>query len=170
LANGRTNNAVTKKRGAVSGGGRKPWRQKGTGNARFGSTRNPIWRGGGVAFGPTGQENYTRRLSTASKRQALRQALSLAAKEDRIKVVDSFAPADAKSKAAAALLKKIECSGAALVIVANKEASIERAVRNLPNVQLVQSSYLNVYDVLNANNLVFEKAALAAVHEKLGAK
>src|ERR1700759_440501 len=73
LAGGRTNDAVAKKRGQVRGGGRKPWRQKGTGNARFGSTRNPIWRGGGVAFGPTGNENYTRKLSTSAKRQALRQ-------------------------------------------------------------------------------------------------
>src|SRR5581483_2578270 len=89
LANGRTNNAVAKKRGEVSGGGRKPWRQKGTGNARFGSSRNPIWRGGGVAFGPSGNENYSRKLSLTAKRQALRQALSLAAKEDRIKVIDS---------------------------------------------------------------------------------
>src|SRR6266446_341125 len=75
LANGRTNNAVAKRRGEVRGGGRKPWRQKGTGNARFGSSRNPIWRGGGVAFGPTGLENYTRKLNIGAKRTALRQAL-----------------------------------------------------------------------------------------------
>src|SRR4029077_14780932 len=80
LAEGRSNNAVTKKRGLVSGGGRKPWAQKGTGNARFGSSRNPIWRGGGVAFGPTGKENYVRRLNLSAKRTALLQALSLAAK------------------------------------------------------------------------------------------
>ena len=77
LANGRSNNAIVKKRGEVSGGGRKPWRQKGTGRARFGSSRNPIWRGGGIAFGPTGDENYTHKLPVATKRLAIRQALSL---------------------------------------------------------------------------------------------
>src|SRR5665213_2395344 len=76
LANGRENLAVTKTRGLVRGGGKKPWRQKGTGRARFGSSRNPIWRGGGAAFGPTGNENYTRKLSLSAKRQAIRQALS----------------------------------------------------------------------------------------------
>src|SRR5580658_9500569 len=73
LANGRGNLAVTKTRGLVSGGGRKPWRQKGTGRARFGSSRNPIWRGGGIAFGPTGQENYTKNLNIKAKRLALKQ-------------------------------------------------------------------------------------------------
>jgi large subunit ribosomal protein L4 len=80
LANGRGNLAVTKTRGLVSGGGRKPWRQKGTGRARFGSSRNPIWRGGGIAFGPTGEENYSHKLPVAQKRQAIRQALSIALK------------------------------------------------------------------------------------------
>src|ERR1700746_1524972 len=88
LANGRDNLAVTKTRGLVSGGGKKPWRQKGTGRARFGSSRNPIWRGGGIAFGPTGNENYSRKISVSAKKQALRQALSLAAHEDRIKVIE----------------------------------------------------------------------------------
>jgi len=78
LANGRDNLAQTKTRGLVSGGGKKPWKQKGTGRARFGSSRNPIWRGGGIAFGPTGEENYSIKVNVAAKRQALRQALSLA--------------------------------------------------------------------------------------------
>src|SRR5882757_6002067 len=86
LANGRENLAVTKTRGLVSGGGKKPWKQKGTGRARFGSTRNPIWRGGGIAFGPTGNENYSIKVNVGAKRQAIRQALSLAASENRIRV------------------------------------------------------------------------------------
>src|SRR5258708_2202572 len=86
LANGRRNLAVTKTRGLIRGGGRKPWRQKGTGRARFGSSRNPIWRGGGITFGPTGQENYTKQLNVKAKRQALRQALSL--KADRVVVIE----------------------------------------------------------------------------------
>jgi large subunit ribosomal protein L4 len=83
LANGRINSAKTKKRGQVSGGGAKPWRQKGTGRARFGSSRNPIWRGGGIAFGPTGEENYSKKLNTTAKRKAIKQALSIANKEGR---------------------------------------------------------------------------------------
>src|SRR6185437_12915070 len=90
LGNGRTAAARTKKRGEVSGGGKKPWRQKGTGNARFGSSRNPIWRGGGIAFGPTGEQNYAAKLSVQAKRQALRQALSLAAASDKITVIDDI--------------------------------------------------------------------------------
>src|SRR5258708_37309091 len=87
LANGRTNPAKTLPRGEVSGGGKKPWKQKGTGRARFGSSRNPIWTGGGVAFGPTGNENYSRKLGTSSKRTALCQALSLAVEADKVKII-----------------------------------------------------------------------------------
>src|SRR5437868_1573288 len=90
LANGRSNYAKAKKRGELRGGGIKPWRQKGTGRARFGSSRNPIWTGGGVAFGPTGNENYSRKLSTSSKRTALRQALSLAAGASKITVIETL--------------------------------------------------------------------------------
>lgn len=167
LANGRTNNAVAKRRGEVRGGGRKPWRQKGTGNARFGSSRNPIWRGGGVAFGPTGNENYSRKLSTNAKRQALRQALSLAAEEDRIKIIDSFGAGDGKSKAAASLLKKIDAKNC-LVVTAGQDQVTTRAMRNLSDVKLVQANYLNTYDILNADCLVLEKAALDVINQWLG--
>jgi large subunit ribosomal protein L4 len=168
MANGRTNNAVAKKRGEVRGGGRKPWRQKGTGNARFGSSRNPIWRGGGVAFGPTGSENYSRKLTTETKRQALRQSLSLAAKEDRIKVIDSLSVAQGKTKAAANLLKKIEAQGSVMLVVADIDDPIRRATSNLADVKLVNAKYLNVYDVLNCNCLIFEKTALDEVAQWLG--
>jgi large subunit ribosomal protein L4 len=168
LANGRDNNAIVKKRGMVSGGGRKPWRQKGTGNARFGSSRNPIWRGGGVAFGPTGLENYTRKLNIGSKRTALRQALSLAAKEDKIKVIESFVIADGKTKSAIGLLNKLDASGNMLLVVANKDAAVIRSTRNIGGLQLVQANYLNVYDVTNADMIIIEKAALEAVSSWLG--
>jgi large subunit ribosomal protein L4 len=167
LANGRTNNAVAKKRGEVSGGGRKPWRQKGTGNARFGSSRNPIWRGGGVAFGPTGNENYSRKLNTSAKRQALRQALSLANKENRLAVIDSFTT-DGKTKSAQALLAKINAAGSMLLVVANHEEKFIRSTRNIGNLKTVQATYLNVYDITNANLIVFESAALEAVGKWLG--
>src|SRR5882672_8796302 len=111
LANGRDNLAQTKTRGLVSGGGKKPWKQKGTGRARFGSSRNPIWRGGGIAFGPTGEENYSVKVNVQAKRQALRQALSLAASEGHIKVIESFVNTGAKVSATAKFLGKIEATG-----------------------------------------------------------
>ena len=168
LANGRDNLAVTKTRGLVRGGGKKPWRQKGTGRARFGSSRNPIWRGGGIVFGPTGEENYTHKLHTAAKRQAIRQALSLAASEDRVKVIEAFSAKDGKAAAAATLLNKIEATGSVLVVLDHKEDLVMRATNNLPNVKVVQANYLNVYDVLNADSIVISEKALTIVHEWLG--
>lgn len=168
LAGGRTNNAVTKKRGQVSGGGRKPWRQKGTGNARFGSSRNPIWRGGGVAFGPTGNENFSRKLSTASKRTALRQALSLAAKEDRIKVIETFACPDGKVGPTLKLLAKLEAKGNILIVVSAKDNLVERATRNLKGVKAVQANYLNVYDIMSSDVIIISQKALESVGSWLG--
>jgi large subunit ribosomal protein L4 len=170
LAQGRTNNAVAKKRGEVSGGGRKPWRQKGTGNARFGSSRNPIWRGGGAAFGPTGLENYSRKLSTSAKRQALRQALSMAANEDRIKVIETFACPDGKVKPTLELLKKIGAQGSTLIVVSVKDNLVERATRNLPNLKAVQAGYLNTFDVMNSETIIISKKSLDIVNELLGTK
>jgi large subunit ribosomal protein L4 len=169
-AGGRTNNAVAKKRGEVSGGGRKPWRQKGTGNARFGSSRNPIWRGGGAAFGPSGNQNYNRKLSLTAKRQALRQALSLAVKEDRIKIIETFACPDGKVKPTMQLLKKIDASGSVLIVVSVKDQLVERATRNLPNIKAVQAGYLNTFDVLNSDAIVISRKSLDIINEWLGAK
>jgi large subunit ribosomal protein L4 len=170
LANGRLNLAVAKKRGEVSGGGRKPWKQKGTGRARFGSSRNPIWTGGGVAFGPTGNENYRKEMNVKAKRQAIRQALSLAANEDRIKVIETFETKDGKVAAAANLLKKIEANGNVLLVVSLKDALVERATRNLKDVKPVQAKYVNVYDVLNADTIVLSQKSLEIINEWLGTK
>jgi large subunit ribosomal protein L4 len=168
LANGRVNSAKTKKRGDVRGGGAKPWRQKGTGRARFGSSRNPIWTGGGVAFGPTGNENYSKKLGTGSKRLAIRQALSLSAGEDRIKVVEALSFAEGKTKSALALLKKIEAKDSILVVVDTKDEQTDRATRNLSNIKLVQATYLNVFDVMNADQIVITRKALDILSEWLG--
>ncbi|MBI1952371.1 50S ribosomal protein L4 [Candidatus Saccharibacteria bacterium] len=167
LANGRENFAVTKKRGEVRGGGIKPWRQKGTGRARFGSSRNPIWTGGGVAFGPTGNENYTRKLSTASKRTALRQALSLAVEADKLKIIETFACPDGKVKPALELFNKIGANGSVLLVVSDKDDLVERATRNLGNVKAVHAKYLSIYDILNADQIVMSKKALDIIHEWL---
>lgn len=169
LANGRDNLAVVKTRGLVRGGGKKPWKQKGTGRARFGSTRNPIWRGGGIVFGPTGLENYTKKVSTNAKRQAIRQALSLAASEGRIKVIETF---DTKGKVAdtAKLLGKLDVKGSTLIVVTEKDELVERATRNLNGVKAVSATYLNVYDLLNSDNIVVSQKSLDAITEWLGGK
>lgn len=168
LANGRDNLAVTKTRGLVSGGGRKPWKQKGTGRARFGSTRNPIWRGGGIVFGPTGEENYTKKVPVVAKRQAVRQALSLAASEGRIKVIESFVAKDGKVSATVQLLSKLEVTGSTLLVLDHKDDLTERATRNLPRVKVVSATYVNVYDVLNSDTLVVTEKALEMINQWLG--
>ncbi len=170
LANKRPNLAVAKTRGDVSGGGIKPWRQKGTGRARFGSSRNPIWRKGGAAFGPTGDENYTRKLNVSAKRQALKQALSLASSENRIMVIETFECPEGKVKPTVTLLNKIKAEGNVLLVVSDKDNLVERATRNLLKVKAVQAKYLNVFDVMNADCIVISKKALEMVHDWLGAK
>src|SRR4051812_16626471 len=148
LSNGRTNNAVTLKRGEVSGGGKKPWKQKGTGRARFGSTRNPIWRGGGIAFGPTGNENYTKEINVKAKRLAIRQALSLAAEARKIIVIEDIASKAGKTSETAGLLAKVGATRRTLLVVDTKSDELVRATANLGDVKLIQATYLNVYDVL----------------------
>jgi large subunit ribosomal protein L4 len=168
LANGRLNSAKAKKRGEVRGGGAKPWRQKGTGRARFGSSRNPIWTGGGAAFGPTGEENYIKKLNLQAKRKALRQALSLAAKEDRIKIIETLTFTDGKTKEAVKLMSKLGADGQTVIAVDDRKEATYRAVDNMTNVKLVQANYLNVFDILNADQIIITRPALDIVHEWLG--
>lgn len=170
LANGRGNLAVTKTRGLVRGGGKKPWRQKGTGRARFGSSRNPIWRGGGIVFGPTGNENYSKTLPVAQKRQAIRQALSISNKAKKITVIDSFVSKDGKVKVTLDLIAKHKLERNTLLVVDQKDAMVERSTRNISDVKVVQASYLNVYDILNADNILITKKAVDMVAEWLGEK
>lgn len=168
LSNGRTRNAVTLKRGEVSGGGRKPWKQKGTGRARFGSSRNPIWRGGGIAFGPTGEENYIKNVNVKAKRQATRQALSLAQSENKVIVIEDFKAKDGKTSAVTGFLAKVGASRKTLVVVSELNDDIVRATNNAADVKLVQARYLNVYDVMNADTLIITNDALKAISEWLG--
>jgi large subunit ribosomal protein L4 len=166
-ANIRQNLAVTKTRGLVSGGGKKPWKQKGTGRARFGSSRVPIWRGGGIVFGPTGNENYTIKLHTAAKRTALRQALSLKAKDGAIIVLNDISLKEAKTAEAAKLMSTIKANGSTIVVVDKKTPEVTRAFGNLPNVSVVTATYLDTYTVLNASTVVLTAKALDAIHEWL---
>jgi large subunit ribosomal protein L4 len=168
LANGRDNLATTKTRGLVSGGGKKPWRQKGTGRARFGSSRVPQWRHGGVVFGPTGNENYSLDMPTKAKRTALRQALSLAADAGNIRVIEAFDTKGGKVAPVANLLAKIDAKGRTLVVLANKTDEAQRATNNLPQVSLLSAKYLTVFDILNADTIVMEQPALDIVTSWLG--
>jgi large subunit ribosomal protein L4 len=160
LANGRGNNAVTKTRGLVSGGGKKPWKQKGTGRARFGSSRNPIWRGGGIAFGPTGLENYTKQLNVKAKRLAIRQALSLAADGGKVSVIEDFDIKSGKTADLVALLAKLSATRNVLLVVDNKTDELTRASRNIQQVKVVAAHYVNTFDALNADSIIFTAPAL----------
>ena len=168
LANGRENLSKTLRRGEVRGGGKKPWKQKGTGRARFGSIRVPIWRGGGITFGPLGEENYSKKMTTKAKRKAIRQALSLKAAANSVIIMDDFKVKDGKTNAASALLKKVGAERRVLIAVETKTPELERSVRNLQKVELVQAQYLNTYSIMNADKVIITKKALEAVEQWLG--
>ena len=168
LANSRSSHAKTLKRGEVRGGGKKPWKQKGTGRARFGSTRNPIWRHGGVAFGRTGEENFTKKIAKSSKLLAVRQALSMKNAEKAVIVLPADAKVAGKTKDAAKILKDLKLDGKnVLAVVAEKTPEVLRSTNNLANVKLVRSTYLNVFDIMNADAIVFSEAGLKATTEWL---
>ena len=163
LANSRSSHAKTLKRGEVRGGGKKPWKQKGTGRARFGSTRNPIWRHGGVAFGRTGEENFTKKISRSAKLQAVRQALSIKNKDKAVFMLEPTVKLDGKTKTAAKVLKDMKLEDKlVLVVVSEKTPEILRSTNNLPNVKLVRATYLNVFDIMNADAIVFGDAGYKA--------
>ena len=163
LANNRLASATTKQRGEVRGGGKKPWRQKGTGRARFGSIRNPIWRGGGIVFGPRGNENYTKKISKTSKRVALRQALTV--KAEKVLVADI--KTTGKTAEVAKFLKDNKLNRR-ILIVAEKTEELIRATNNIQEVSLVSPMYLNVFDIMNADNIVIEPKALEVIESWLG--
>lgn len=168
LANSRSSHAKTLKRGEVRGGGKKPWRQKGTGRARFGSTRNPIWRHGGVAFGRTGNENFTKKIAKSSKLLAVRQALSMKNADKAIFVLGSDVKLTGKTKDAVKVLKDMKLEGKNVLAVANeKTPEVLRSTNNLPNVKLVRATYLNVFDIMNADAIVFSESALKATEKWL---
>ena len=171
LSNSRSSHAKTLTRSEVSGGGKKPWKQKGTGRARFGSTRNPIWRHGGVAFGRTGNENFTKKIAKSSKLLAVRQALSLKNADKAVIVLDKDAKLDGKTKTAAKLLKDLKLEGKNVLAVAvEKTPEVLRSTNNLPNVKLVKATYLNVFDIMNADAIVFSEASVKATEEWLMGK
>ena len=161
LANARLASATTKQRGEVRGGGKKPWKQKGTGRARFGSSRNPIWRGGGVVFGPRGNENYKKRLSTTSKHVALRQALTLANEAGKIVVKDI--KTTGKTSEVVKFLADNKLDRKVLIVVDEKTPEILRATNNIQNALLVRSTYLSVYHILNADKIVLSTSSVDTI-------
>lgn len=163
-ANSRQPLAHTKTKGEVRGGGRKPWKQKGTGRARAGSSRSPIWVGGGITFGPRKERDYTTKLNTKERRAALRMAFST--KAETLKVLETFGEAAAKTKAAAQLLKKLGATRSVLFLNAQAENAWVRAFRNVPRVTTLAADSANVRDVLAAHTLVLTQNGLETVTKR----
>lgn len=165
LANRRQGTAATKSRGAVRGGGRKPWRQKGTGRARHGSIRSPQWVGGGVVFGPTPRD-YSYRLPKKARRAALKSALSAKVAAGNVVVLDGLSLAEPKTKTMAAVFKALDAKKP-LLVLAEWDTNVELSTRNIPGAVLAKSGGLNVYDILNSQKVVFTKDAVAKLEEVL---
>ncbi|MEW6082489.1 MAG: 50S ribosomal protein L4 [Bacillota bacterium] len=163
----RAGTASTKTRAEVRGGGRKPYRQKGTGWARHGSIRSPIWRKGGVAFGPKPRD-FGFQVPRKARRVALKSALSAKVRDGEIRVVDRIAMQEPKTGVIRSLLKKLNVSKGALVVMAEKDPNVFLSARNMPKVRSIQAVDLNVYDVLSHGHLVITQDAVARVEEVLG--
>ena len=157
---------ATKNRALVSGSGKKPWRQKGTGRARVGSTRTPLWRHGGTVFGPQ-PRGYGFKLSKKVERGALRAALAQKVKDGALVVVDALAASEIKTKAATELLKRLGCEGKAVLVDVTPDEKLALSVRNLPGVVFVPSSQLKAREVINAARVVATQGALEKLQEAL---
>lgn len=154
MSNRRQGTANAKGRAEVRGGGRKPWRQKGTGRARHGSSRSPIWRGGGVTFGPTNEKDYKKKINKKLKKKALFMVLSAKAKSDSIIVLDSFDLKEAKTKIMAKALKVLKAENSAIIAIPMKNETIWKASRNIPGISVMPASDLNVLDLLSCKKLI----------------
>ena len=163
LANLRQGTQKAKTRAEVSGGGRKPWRQKGTGHARQGSTRSPQWTHGGVVFAPTPRD-YSFKLNKKEKRLALKSALTSKVADGKLMVVDELKFDEIKTKRFAEVLKNIKADKA-LVVLNEKDDNVILSARNIPDAKTALTSTINVYDVMNAGTVVLTKAAVATIEE-----
>lgn len=163
LANRRQGTQSAKTRAEVSGGGRKPWRQKGTGHARQGSIRAPQWTGGGIVFAPKPRD-YEIRLNKKEKRIALKSALTAKAREEKIYVIDDIKVDEIKTKTMVNLFNKLEVSKA-LVILKDNDRSVIYSTRNIPDVKTAQTNTINVFDILKYDNIVIDKKALETIEE-----
>lgn len=164
LANQRQGTVSTKGRSEVSGGGRKPWRQKGTGRARHGSTRSPIWVGGGTTFGPKPRD-YRQGLPKKARRAALKSALSAKVGAGDLIVLDTLALDEPKTKLMAGVLAKIQAGSRPIIVTAERDGTLARSARNIPGVVLREARGLNVYDVISHPKLIITKEGVAKVEE-----
>ena len=163
LANKRQGTQKAKTRSEVRGGGRKPWRQKGTGHARQGSTRSPQWTGGGVVFAPTPRD-YSFKLNKKEKRAALKSALSSRVQENKLIVVDELKLDEIKTKKLAEVLKNLNVEKA-LVVINDNDQNVVMSAKNIPTVKVAQTNTINVFDILKYSNVVVTKAAVATIEE-----
>lgn len=166
LASRRAGTHATKTRGMVSGGGKKPWKQKGTGRARAGSTRSPIFAGGATLFGPQPRD-YGYRLPARARRTALRAAIADRQRSGALWVVDRIALPEAKTKRVAEMLGALGLESSTLIVIAGRDESLERAARNLPGVRVLRSEGVNVVDVLRHRNLLLTQDAMQALAERV---
>ncbi len=167
LSNRRAGTASTKTRGVVRGSGRKPWRQKGTGRARAGSIRSPLWNGGGTTFGPQPRD-YSYRLPRKARREALLSALSVKNSDGKIVVVEKLELAEAKTKLMRKMLEDLQIK-AALIIIPQSDEKLERSAKNLPTVKVLRAEGLNVYDLLRYEHLILTEESLRLLEERLAA-
>jgi len=165
LAKRRAGTAKAKGRSEISGGGKKPWRQKGTGRARAGTSRSPVWRGGGTIHGPHPRD-YDMRVPKKVRRLALKMALSQKVIDESFKVLDQFQLEQIKTKNMADLLNRFELRKTLVVIPAPDE-NIEKSARNIPNVKVLRSEGLNVYDLLNYHAVILSKDCIGKIEEAL---
>jgi len=165
MANRRKSISKTKDRSEIAGGGRKPWRQKGTGRARHGSIRSPLWKGGGVTFGPTGERVFKKKINTKMARNALLQVLSAKAKSGSILVLDDLSLKEAKTKLMADILKALKVKGSVLIILSKAKEQVVRAANNLPKTETVEARNLNALDLLSPKQLIIEKETIKVIKE-----
>ena len=166
-ANRRAGTASTKTRAHVRGGGKKPWRQKGTGRARAGSSRSPIWVGGATIFGPQPRD-YSYRLPSSARKSALRSVLSMKVREGRVVVVDAIDIPDGKTKSVVQMVDALGVTSA-LIIIAAADPMLERAARNLPTVKVLRAEGANVEDILRYQHLVLTRDAVTALSGRITA-
>jgi large subunit ribosomal protein L4 len=165
MANKRTVIAHTKDRAQVRGGGKKPWRQKGTGRARHGSRRSPLWKGGGVTFGPTKERNFEKKINKKMKRKAILMVLSAKVKNNLLLILEKLSLEKPKTKLMAGFLGKLPFKGSALIVLPHLERDIVRSARNIKHVATVEARNLNALDLLSFKYLIMPKDAIKVIKE-----
>ena len=169
-SNARRSTAHTKTRGEIRGGGKKPWKQKGTGRARHGSTRSPIWRGGGITFGPRNDRNYFKKMNAQARKTALLGALSDKADSGNIIVLDDFKNDKPKTKEMFKMLTALKIKFPALLVIPKTDKAIKKIGQNIKDVMINTADNLHLLDILKAKNIVIMKKAIEEIESKYGIK